>query len=520
MITRLGQTPLPGAMLLMTVVVFAPSVASEMPVKEGGWVRTRDGQTGILVNTMEMTLYPKSEPRPALKYRLVPDGFDMVEGNAAIYYLKAMGFLEQNAARDRLREVYAKAGERARKERKLYGEVPPHAWLSMAPQELPLKEVKQFLELTSFQPQFLKEAARRRRFDLDRNLREVEDPTAYLLPDVQLMRELARLQTLRCKVAIAEGRLDDAIAILGQQYAAARHLGQDEFLVSTLVGVACAGIAWDDALYLVQHPDTPNLYWAFASLPRPLVDIHHALAVERQFLYLQVKVLREVDETLRPAGYWQDFLDRLLPQIGGLAADVGLPWAQQDPEAARAVLVGFVAAAYPGAKRYLIEDCRLPREKVDAYPTAQVVFLAVVRYYDEARDDNFKWSHLPYWQAEAKNRRRGFDELMQVKPDRVGWSAAPALLLLPATMAARTAVARIEQQLALVQTVEAIRMYGAAHGGKLPATLDDLPVPAPLEPCTGKPLDYQCHGKYAMLNGHDMPSIRYRLVLRFAEAAK
>jgi hypothetical protein len=87
-------------------------------------------------------------------------------------------------------------------------------------------------------------------------------------------------------------------------------------------------------------------------------------------------------------------------------------------------------------------------------------------------------------------------------------------------MAARTAVARIEQQLALVQTVEAIRMYGAAHGGKLPATLDDLPVPAPLEPCTGKPLDYQCHGKYAVLNGHDLPGIRYRLVLRFAEAAK
>ncbi len=57
----------------------------------------------------------------------------------------------------------------------------------------------------------------------------MDDVTGYLLSEVQTMRGLARLQTVRCKVAIAEGRLDDAIAILGQQYALARHLGQDVF---------------------------------------------------------------------------------------------------------------------------------------------------------------------------------------------------------------------------------------------------------------------------------------------------
>ncbi len=52
---------------------------------------------------------------------------------------------------------------------------------------------------------------------------------------------------------------------------------------------------------------------------------------------------------------------------------------------------------------------------------------------------------------------------------------------------------------------------------KLPATLDELPVPAAMEPFTGKPLDYEFHGDYAVLNGHQLPGLRYRLVLRFAK---
>ncbi len=490
------------------------------PVKEGGWLRAMDEQAGILVYTMDMTLHPQGEPRPALKYRLLPDDFDVVDGNAAVFYLKAMGFLEQASARDRLREFQKSAADKARREGKSEGEAAPYSWLSMAPKELPLEEVKAYLSLTSFQPGFLKEAARRRRFDLDRDLRNVDNPIAYLLPEIQSMRELARTQSLRSKVAIAEGRIDDALEILGQEYAMAYHVGQDEFLVSNLVGIACAGIAWNDALYLVQHPDAPNLYWAFASLPHPLVDVRHAMAIERQFLFLQVKVLREVNETPRPAGYWRDFLDRLIPQFGILASDFGMAWLKDDPETARAALVGFVAAAYPAARRYLIERRGLSSQQVDAYPTAQVVFLAMVRYYEEARDGHFKWTHLPYWQAEAKTRRFRFEDFVGMKPDRIGFAAAPTEMLLPAVLALRNAVARNQQHLAMIQAVEAIRMYGAAHGGRLPATLDDLSVPAPVEPVTGKPLDYRCQGDRAVLTGHDLPGIRYRLVLRFANKGK
>ena len=202
--------------------------------------------------------------------------------------------------------------------------------------------------------------------------------------------------------------------------------------------------------------------------------------------------------------------------MGTLASEFGSPSAENDPQAARMAIVGFVAAAYPGAKHYLIEQWGLPREQIEAYPTAQVVFLAVVRFYDQSRDDIFKWSYLPFWQANSHTTSQRSDELLRVNSDQVGWASVPTSWLLPAMLAARTAAARSQQSIALVQTVEAIRMFGAAHDGKLPATLDELLVPAPVEPFTGKPLDYECHQDRAVLTGHRMPGLQYRLVLRFA----
>lgn len=508
------------ALILLVPLLSCPkSNAQDSPAEsetEDGWTQHRDEQTGILVQTKEMTLYPQAESKPALKYHLLPDAFDALPGNAAIFYLKATGFFEQSAARERIAQLNKDAMAWARKEGKDFGDVPPYVWLNTPPSAMPLEEVKEYLNLTSFQPPIIREAALRKRFDMDRNFREVDDPIAYLLPEIQNLRELARTQSIRCRLAIAEGRLDDAIEITGQQFALARHLGEDDFLVCNLVGIAIAGIAWNDALYLVQHPKTPNLYWALATMPSPLVEMTRAMAVERQFLYQSLKMLREVDETPRNAGYWQDFIDRMLDQLGSLAVEleIQLPSVTEDPEAA---LVGFVAAAYPGAKEYLINEQELPQQQVEAYPTAQVVFLAMVRFHDQWRDEFFKWMHLPFWQTRSKTTSKEVGRALDAAANRYGWCALPTQYLLPAVLAARTAGARCDQQVALLQTVEAIRMYAAAHDDKLPPSLDALSVPAPIEPFTGKQIDYELLGKRAVLSGHVQPGIRYRLILRIAE---
>jgi hypothetical protein len=274
-------------------------------------------------------------------------------------------------------------------------------------------------------------------------------------------------------------------------------------------------MAYREALQLLQHPTTPNLYWAFASLPNPIVDLRKSLAFERQLLFEQVKVLREVDEAPRNAGYWQDFIDRMLPQIHGLdfMPEGGLP---KDAEGSRAVVVATIAAGYPGAKRYLIEEIGMDRDKVEGYTTAQTFFLAVKRFYEQTRDDQVKWNNVPFAQASANSQYKSLGDGMRDDSQRIGWCSVPTTTILASFGAVRSAQNRTQQTIAILQTLEAIRMHGAQSGGRLPDSLQSLSVPVPADPFTGKPLLYELSGDKAILTGHRMPGLQYRIVLRFA----
>ena len=74
-------------------------------------------------------------------------------------------------------------------------------------------------------------------------------------------------------------------------------------------------------------------------------------------------------------------------------------------------------------------------------------------------------------------------------------------LLAPTRQKVARARTRLDQRFALLRHVEAIRLYAAAHGGKLPASLADIDVPLPDDPFTGKPFHYAVEGKKATLRG-------------------
>jgi hypothetical protein len=489
------------------------SLNAAQPERRGDWIETLDEETRIRVQTMELTLHPRPEPKPALRYRLIPDPFDRVEGNAALFYLKAMGFLEQTPARDALSDFQRTERQRAQSAEPPETDFPPYSWLNTPPAEFPVDEVKRYLQFISFQPPFMAEAAMRKSFTLDRNIRAVEEPIAYLLPEIQALRELARWQSLRCRLAIRNGDIDAAIAILGQQYALANHLGEDVFIVSNLVGAAISGIAWTDMLYLVQHADAPNLYWALASLPSPLISSEQSLPLERNLLFLQVKTLSQVDETPRPAGYWQDVVERMIPEIRGLGDGFD---PAVDPEMERASVVALIAAAYPGAKHYLINVCELDQQLVESFPTTQAVLLAARRYYEWTRDEMFKWDHVPLWQAVQHPEYSAAEKRLRQRSDTIGWAAAPTQLILPAVEAFRIGRVRPQQAISMLQTVEAIRDYAAEHG-RLPASLQDLRLPAPLDPFTGAPIRYERNNGEAVLISKNHPKHEYRLILRLAQ---
>lgn len=506
---------------IVSLLTATQGKSDDEPQRHRGWTIVQDG-FGEPTHTMRLRLHPSNEPMPALRYQFFGDSFERLSGNAALYYLKAMGFLEQSRAQSKLADYHQRAVQKANEEGFPLSETAPYSWPSMPTSELPLEQVKEYLSYTQFQRMFLREATQQDSFSLDRHIETAESPVGYLLPEIQAMRQLARNHSLRIRVAMREDDVDDAITMLGEQYALANHLGQDEFLVSTLVAMAVADIGFEDGFELAQHAECPNLFWAYARLPKPLVAPWRALDLERRFLYLQLKPMGRVDETPKSPGYWSDFIDELIPSLRGLSVD-GLrmpstrtPNAENAHELDRAAVVGFIAASYPKARLYLIREWDMDPEVVDAYPTAQTVFLAAKKFYDATTQNYQKWYEVPYWQALQHEEFTALDEQLKKQLQDLGWASAPTNLFLSASGAIRSVQARTQSKLAALQTIEAIRMYAAKHDGQLPPTLDRLPVPAPLDSMTGKPIAYEVSGKQAVLRFRTV-GIRYRLIVEIEQ---
>src|SRR5262249_38349246 len=148
---------------------------------------------------------------------------------------------------------------------------------------------------------------------------------------------------------------------------------------------------------------------------------------------------------------------------------------------------GYVQAA---GKRLV--EVGMAEERVKALPPLQVVLLDEKRQFEMWRDGTAKWTMLPYWQAEA-------GKVGEATPPP--GDPNPFGPLVSATAKVRRAQARLEQRIALLRHVEALRLYAAEHEGKLPAQLSDVKVPLPVDPFTGKPFIYKLEGATATLKG-------------------
>src|SRR5262249_54041561 len=120
----------------------------------------------------------------------------------------------------------------------------------------------------------------------------------------------------------------------------------------------------------------------------------------------------------------------------------------------------------------------------------QVVILFTVERYEARRDEIFKWLTLPYWQARRGVARAEKDLSNATQEMADGLPVlGPAL---PALSSVSSARARIDRHVAMLRTIEAIRLYAASHDGNLPDQLADISeVPVPIDPMTGRNFEYK-----------------------------
>jgi hypothetical protein len=307
------------------------------------------------------------------------------------------------------------------------------------------------------------------------------DGIGLLLPDLQQLRTLASALQVRFRAELAVGRFDDAVRTAKTLFAMARHLGEHPTLIGQLVGIAVAQVAIVPLEEMLEQPGCPNLYWALTNLPTPLISFEMGLEGERASLRGE---FRDLDDR---APMSQDQLKKLIAHLDALRKDDKLNPGVRVWLNARTKDGGAISAA----RRRLIEVGHA-EELLLRFPAEQVMLLDQWRDYEVRRDDLMKLMNLPYWQMEALG---GLDYKRPKEPSLF------ADLLVPALHKVRRAQGRLEQRVALLRHVEALRLYAADHGGKLPEKLSDVPVPLPDDPFIGKPFSYKVDGATAHLRG-------------------
>ncbi|MFQ5735136.1 MAG: hypothetical protein ACE5KM_24645, partial [Planctomycetaceae bacterium] len=215
--------------------------------------------------TFKLTVSPAAEPEPALKYALLPRFEDLKPGNSTPFYYRAILSIKDRP-KDPLKPFHDNYD----------------TWMNGPPSQMPRDEVRKFLR--GFRNVFheLKIATHREKTDWAWRLKDVTgiQAIAFLLPEVQEARQVARLLILRIRLAIAERRYDDAIASFQMGYQLARDVAEPPTLINDLVGVSIAQMLTAELRNMSGTSGAPNMYWALSKMRRPFIDMEPAMRYE------------------------------------------------------------------------------------------------------------------------------------------------------------------------------------------------------------------------------------------------
>lgn len=416
-----------------------------------------DARTGDRV--VRFSVQPMAAPKPALKYQLLPDVEELQSGNAAHEYIRCFAeqrvfFFSREAATGRARCL-----------------------------AMPLADLaKEKMQSSSG----LKRADLAARMDVCdwMTLRTLQaDGTDLLLPELGPLSILAESLQVSCRGQVARKEYAAALGTAKTMFALARHLGEHPAGSASLLGIATADRALSALEEMVQQPGCPSLYWALTDLPSPLVEIRKGVQGDRALVAADLRPLR--DDAAMTEEQLAEVTARLSGRVAFLREQSGQP-----PRNFRAELKAKIADA---------EAVRLARERlveagtaaalVKGLPPTQVILLDAKLEYQVRRDEVLKLLGLGLWQVDA------------VAAGSAG-SCDGGLFggLVTRALDARRAQVRMEQRLALLRYIEALRLYAAAHDGRFPEN-PAAGVPVPGDPMSGKPFAYELNGTTARVCG-------------------
>ena len=196
------------------------------------------------------------EPSPALKHRLLPALRDLRPGNAALLYQRAHSPEWFGVARQpEFEKIYE------------YLEQPLAKMPRDKVSDLIMRPMMKEIDL----------AARRSHCDWEMMDRIRDEGYEMLLPDVQAFRTYSVLLSARTRTHLLDRDFGKALYSMQTHFALSKHLSEARILINVLVANAILSREIDDLEEMSQLEGAPNLFWALAYLPKPFIQMHHAL---------------------------------------------------------------------------------------------------------------------------------------------------------------------------------------------------------------------------------------------------
>jgi hypothetical protein len=283
----------------------------------------------------------------------------------------------------------------------------------------------------------------------------------------------------------------------------------------------------DQVEALIQRQGAPNLYWALAVVPVPLVDPRTNLGDWLELPEVMWPGLKRFEQGPLTQAELEAELAKGREELRPLkevAARVRHVLKLAQPTDDTVANTKLVAESYPVAKRALIAE-GLRREQVDAMPQFQVVALHALREYRRTAQELAKWSYVRNgWQHPGYDEARrkcgsAFKSLDAICFQGTAQSFDFGL----SSQGTNVSAERLDRDMAALRVVEAVRMHAAVNGGRPPACLAAITtVPVPNDPFTDQLFLYRVDGGKASLwtaqlsmdPGKTVGQLHYELILQ------
>ena len=435
---------------------------------------------------------PASEPKPVFRYRFWPHESSLHPGSAQLHYFRAMTFM--NSKPDVVSQITK---------------------LSEWDADPDLTEERAVLDAMKSSLEELQALALCEDISWGARLRDIRGPAGYYVSfeDVQPARNLARLLRIQARVQVRENDFEAAARTIQAGHRLAALIGNGESVIQRLIGVALNAIMRDTIEYMIQTPGCPNLYWAMATVPQPLVQMRRSIELELDGIHRAFPVLREAaaaDWNEEQANHeWVAAITQLKELTGK----------SNDP-ANLQILTAMDITPFVEPAALRLKAGGWTDDAIAKMAASGIVMADAATELDRMADELMKGELLPRSQRQ-RTGQAAFQLYTQWIEKEMTTSAGAlfASVLFPGILQIDVAEGRCPTMYRRLMTLEAIRMYAASHSGEAPESLDQLTAAPALNSLeTEQPFEYRIEQngdeRTFVLSG-DIPGFEIARDLRF-----